>query len=112
MSYRFTDLPSQMWKKQHSNGYLVLAISIESGPDISPYGKPPERKYEEVILAERLRSALRRINPQIPHQAINDATKRLIVAQSPSYLVNNHEFQKRLTDGIPVEVSREIELRH
>lgn len=89
-----------------------IGYSIESGPDISPDGKAPERKYEQVILTDRLRVALARINPDMPRQTIEDAIRKLTVVQSPSLFVNNHQFHKMLTDGIPIEVSKQGEIRH
>ncbi len=78
------------------------------GPDIAPDTPDAERiSYSGVILKERLRTALSRINPGIPAVGIDEAVKKLLVADSPDLLVNNRTFHNMLTDGIDVEVSSE-----
>ncbi len=80
-------------------GYAVL-----HGPDIAPDEPAAERaSYSDVVLVERLRSALTRINPDLPAEAIEDAIRRITIPQSPSLFENNRAFHKLLTDGVPVE---------
>jgi type I restriction enzyme, R subunit len=74
------------------------------GPDISPGGEYPERSYySDVILKDRLRDALIRINKHLPREAIEEAIRKIEIPQSPSLLINNKNFQKMITDGIDVE---------
>jgi type I restriction enzyme R subunit len=74
------------------------------GPEISPEGEYPERQsYHEVILKDRLRDALIRINKHVPREAIEEAIRIIEVPQSPSLLINNKAFQKMITDGIDVQ---------
>lgn len=74
------------------------------GPDISPGGEYPERSYySDVILKDRLRDALIRINKYLPREAIEEAIRKIEIPQSPSLLINNKNFQKMITDGIDVE---------
>lgn len=74
------------------------------GPDISPGGEYPERSYySEVIMKDRLRDALIRINKHLPREAIEEAIRKIEIPQSPSLLINNKNFQKMITDGIDVE---------
>ncbi|MDO7907578.1 type I restriction endonuclease subunit R [Paenibacillus sp. JX-17] len=74
------------------------------GPEISPEGEYPERMfYTDVILADRLRDALTRINPGVPRDAIEEAIRIVEIPQSPSLLVNNRAFQRMITDGIDAE---------
>ncbi|MCR2807721.1 type I restriction endonuclease subunit R [Paenibacillus soyae] len=81
-----------------------LNYSKAYGPEISPEGEYPERQfYDEVILVERLRDSLIRINPQIPREAIEEAIRIIEVPRSPSLLINNKAFQKMITDGIDVQ---------
>ncbi|WP_035452478.1 type I restriction endonuclease subunit R [Alicyclobacillus herbarius] len=75
------------------------------GPEISPGGEYPEREsYHDVILKDRLREALQRINRRVPQEAIEEAIRLIEVPQSPSLLINNRAFQKMITDGIDVQV--------
>lgn len=74
------------------------------GPDISPEGEYPERQfYHDVILKDRLRDALIRINKHVPREAIEEAIRVIEVPRSPSLLINNKAFQKMITDGIDVQ---------
>jgi len=46
----------------------TLGYSYIYGPEIAPDGEAPERSaYDEFILTERLKNAIDRINPTIPH---------------------------------------------
>lgn len=81
-----------------------LNYSKAYGPEISPEGEYPERLlYSDVILTDRLRDALTRINPGVPCEAIEEAIRIVEVPQSPSLLVNNRAFQRMITDGIDAE---------
>ena len=81
-----------------------LNYEILHGPDISPDGEHPERAdWDVVLLEDRLRAALTRINAKIPAEAIEDAIRKLQRTESPSLTENNREFHKFLTDGVPVE---------
>ena len=74
------------------------------GPEISPEGEYPERQYyHEVLLKDRLRDALIRINKHLPREVIEEAIRIIEFPQSPSLLINNRAFQKMITDGIDVE---------
>ncbi|MHA1856210.1 MAG: type I restriction endonuclease subunit R [Promethearchaeota archaeon] len=83
-----------------------LGYSLESGPDISEGGIREERKFTEVVLKERLREALLRINSEIPIVAIDDAMKKILRTESQNLTVNNYDFHKLVTDGVDVEYKR------
>ncbi|MFA4886413.1 MAG: type I restriction endonuclease, partial [Desulfotomaculaceae bacterium] len=84
-----------------------LGYEIVFAPDIAPDGEYPEREdYSDVILAERLKEALARINPKLPGDALEDAFRQIIIPQSPGLLMNNKAFQKMITDGIDVQVKQ------
>ena len=84
-----------------------LGYEIVFGPDIAPDGEYPEREdYSDVILNDRLKDALTRINPKMPSDAIEDAFRQITIPQSPSLIMNNKAFQKMITDGIDVQVKQ------
>ncbi|QNO14100.1 type I restriction endonuclease subunit R [Alkalicella caledoniensis] len=73
------------------------------GPDISPGGDYPERKdYREVILEQRLRDALYKINRELPPEAIESAYRQIITFNSPMLEENNRYFHRLLTEGVEV----------
>ena len=72
-------------------------------PDIAPESDTPERSsFEEVLLLDRLKSAVSRINPDIPPEARNDAIKQIQRLNSPELIANNEAFHRMLTEGINV----------
>jgi len=78
------------------------------GPDLSPDGPACERRdYDQVVLIDRLQTALENINPNIPADAIEEAVRKIARADSPSLIENNRRFHRMLTDGIPVSYRRE-----
>lgn len=84
-----------------------LGYEIVFAPDIAPDGEYPEREdYSDVILNERLKEALNRINPKMPDDALEDAFRQITIPQSPSLIMNNKAFQKMITDGIDVQVKQ------
>ncbi len=81
------------------NGYTVLF-----GPDISE-GELKEREYTEVVLQNRLRDAIGRINPSIPAEAQEEAFKKALRTVSVNLLDNNEAFHRMFTDGIDIKFS-------
>lgn len=79
-----------------------LGWQVLHGPDIGPDGTG-EREFRDVVLMERLRQSLTRINPHIPAPKIDEALRRLVRVSGPGLLENNHEFHQLLVNGVPVE---------
>ena len=86
-------------------GYLQkLGYTHLLGTVISPDGEQPERQYNEVVLVNRLRDAIDKLNPSIAQDAKEDALKKVLRTESPNQLINNENFHRYLTDGVDVEV--------
>ena len=86
-----------------------LGYSILHGPEIAAGETAAERSdpnYGDVLLEKRLRTALKRLNPTLPIEAIEDAFRRLTRADEPSLVTTNHAFHQRLVDGVTVEYTR------
>ena len=84
-----------------------LGYQIQYGPDISPGGSFSEREsFGDVVLYDRLHSALKRINKQYSNDTISELVKKITRQPSLSIVQNNVAFQKLLTDGIDVEVKQ------
>jgi len=83
-----------------------LGYDVVYGPDISEGGPAEERKYSEVVLINRLRDALRRINRSIPDDAIEEAIKKVLRTGSQNLVVNNQDFHKLVVNGVPVQYKR------
>jgi len=57
---------------------------------------------EQVVLTERLRSAVRRLNPSVAEELREEAVRELLRIASPDLLANNETFHRCLTEGITV----------
>jgi type I restriction enzyme R subunit len=74
------------------------------GPDIAHDGDAPERcDYQQVVLTGRLVSALKKINPHIPLETLEDAALAVTKPESLILIHNNRAFHKLLLEGVPVE---------
>ncbi len=77
-------------------------------PAIAPDSETPEREsYEEVLLLERLRTALGRINPSVAADAREEAVRQIRRLNSPELIANNEAFHRLLTEGIKVTVQKD-----
>ncbi|MEJ2794963.1 type I restriction endonuclease subunit R [Iodobacter sp. LRB] len=82
------------------------------GYDIAPDGKDAERSdYMQPVLIERLRSAIARLNPQVPLVAREDAIKQVLDLGTPALLAGNRHFHGLLVNGVPVQYQKEGETR-
>jgi type I restriction enzyme R subunit len=85
-------------------GYTVL-----NGPEIAagePAAERDDTGYRDVILERRLHQALARLNPKLPPEALEDAYRRLTLADEPSVVTCNHALHQRLVEGVTVEYTR------
>ena len=87
----------------------ALGYTILHGPEIAagePGAERTDPNYRDVILEQRLRKALERLNPALPPEAIEDAYRRLTRGDEPSLVTQNHALHQRLIDGVTVEYTR------
>jgi type I restriction enzyme R subunit len=86
--------------------------TVAYGPDIAPDGDSPERgSYTQVVLAERLRRAIQRLNPQVPLAAREDALQQVLNLDTPVLLAANRHFHRLLVNGVPVQYQQAGETR-
>ena len=82
-----------------SVGYTYIA-----GIDIAPDTLNAERKsYSDVLLLGRLQSALAKLNPLVPADALQSALKKVSRIATSNLTTDNELFHKMLIDGVPVE---------
>lgn len=85
-----------------------MGYSYVHGSVIAFDGESPERSsYSDVILPDRLRSAVDRINPHLPADVRAGAIKEVLRIQSPELLTNNETFHRLLTEGVPVSIHKD-----
>ena len=84
-----------------------LGYAVGHGPQMAPGEPTAERdSFGEVVLAGRLRKAIRRLNPAIPEEAQEEALRKVLRVGTPSLVQTNRAFHKLLRDGVPVEYPR------
>ena len=90
-----------------------LGYTVKAGPDIAPDMPAAERRdYGEVVLAQRLRDALARLNPDLPAEALEDAFRKLTQPEGADLMQRNRALHRLLADGVTVEYrTREGEVR-
>ncbi len=75
-----------------------------SGADIAPDSPNAERDdFGVVILEGWFRSALERLNQDLPYEAVEDASRKLMDPHGTSLPVKNESFHRMLVEGVNVE---------
>jgi len=83
--------------------FKELGYSYAFAPEFAPDGATPERAdFRQVILTERLRSALKRLNPEVPASTIESAVLQLSNPNVPGLLASNRQFHRWMTQGLPI----------
>src|SRR5690242_2454748 len=73
------------------------------GPEIAPETPAAERgNYGQVVLENRLRRALSRLNPELPAEAQEDAFRKLTRPEGPTLEARNRAVHRLLVDGVTV----------
>ena len=91
--------------EQAALGWLEhLGWTVKHGPEIAPGELGAERDdFSQVILTQRLRDALARLNPILPAEALNDAFRKLTRPEGPTLDMRNRAVHRLLVDGVTVE---------
>ena len=85
----------------------ALGYGIAHGPEIG-CGQPGAERTDwgQVVLKQRLRDALARLNSGVPPGALEEAFRKLTRPDSPSLIGGNHVMHRLLVEGVPVEYQR------
>ena len=93
------------WFKELGYDYFL-------GYEISPDSQNPQRKsYEDVLLFDRLKNSLIKLNSNIPLLAIEDAIDILRKPQQASLVQNNRAFHQMILQGISVDIKKDDETK-
>lgn len=80
-----------------------LGWQVAHGPDIAPDAPGAERDdYGQVVLEQRLRNALGRLNPHLPDSALDDAFRKLTQPEGATLEARNRVFHRMLVNGVNV----------
>ena len=81
-----------------------LGWKVALGPHIAPHAEGAERAdYSAIVLENRLRDALARLNPTLPTEALDDAFRKLTHPEGPTLEARNRAFHRMLVDGVTIE---------
>jgi len=81
-----------------------LGYSIAHGPELIETERVGD--YGRVVLEDRLRQALQRLNPKVPASALDEVFRKLTRPDSPSLVGGNHAMHRLLVEGVSVEYTR------
>src|SRR5438552_2993383 len=85
-----TDFTESIVEEAALSWFEELGYTVLYGAHIAPGEPNAERSnYSEVVLSDRFRAALARINHRIPPSALEEASRKVTRANSPSLLENN-----------------------
>ncbi len=84
--------------------FKEIGYSFVHGPILAPDGSSPEREdFRQVILIERLRTALKKLNPEVPSATIESAVLQLTNPNIPGLLSSNRQFHQWITTGLLIK---------
>lgn len=76
---------------------------VGHGPDLGPGGSAPEREsWRDVVLVDRLRSAVAGLNPELPGDAVEQVVQEVSSPASPNVIDDHADFHRLLIDRVPV----------
>ena len=98
----------EAWALDH---LAKLGFHYLPGAALSPEAKAPVRRsFRDVILPDRLRAAIARLNPDLPPRAVDAVALRLIDAEfSADPIAENRRVHALLIGGAPVQYLRDGE---
>ena len=83
--------------------FKELGYEYKDGYEIAPEGIDPERdNFKQVILEERLKNSLVKINSDIPYQTIDESIPQILSPNIPGLINCNREMHKLMTKGLKV----------
>src|SRR5690242_5292444 len=82
-----------------------LGYATATGIDIGPDGANQERgNYGDVLLLDRVRDAIVRLNPTLTAEARAEVVNKLLQAETPLLITENRRLHRYMIEGVPVEV--------
>ncbi|HWO84712.1 MAG TPA: type I restriction endonuclease, partial [Solirubrobacterales bacterium] len=92
----YAEQPTLQWLAE-------LGWEVRHGPDLGPDGSAPERdSWRDVVLIDRLRSAVAGLNPMLPDDAIEQVVQQVLTTTSPNVIEDHASFHRLLVDQVPV----------
>jgi len=89
-----------------------LGFTCHGGDTFDPDASGERESYHVAMLADRLKSAVARINPDLPSEAVTAAANAVLDIRFPDLVLENQRIHRLLVDGVPVEYQRGGETIH
>ena len=83
--------------------FRELGYHVAGGPEMAPGPHGMRASYAEVVFESAVRDALRRLNPGLPEEALDDAFRKLTRPAGATLAARNRSFHRLLVDGVTVE---------
>lgn len=89
----------------------TLGWATAHGPEISPPDGTERSNHRQVVLADRLKQAIQRLNPHLPSTAQDEALRLVLNPNLPAQVQANRQFHRYLLEGVPVTYQKDGETR-
>src|SRR5947199_6641933 len=86
--------------------FRELGYTVVTGSAAAPGDGALRATYSDVALGDVLRGALKRLNPSLPAEALQDAYRKLTKPQGTSTETRNRFVHRLLVNGVNVEYRR------
>jgi len=97
-----TTSPTEQLVEDVASVYFgAIGASAQRGVEIDDAGERSDRA--QALLMGRLGDALHRLNPDLPHETIEEVVRNLSHPPLPTLVQNNRWFHALLTEGVEVE---------
>ena len=87
--------------------FRALGYHVQGGPDMSPGPDslyyPLRASHADAVLTSAVRGSLRRLNSDLPEEALDDALRRLTRPEGATLEARNRSFHRMVVDGVNVE---------
>ena len=80
-----------------------LGWRVARASELAPAAEGERQSYAEAVLGMRARSALARLNPGLPAEALDEAFRKLMRPDGASLEARNRSIHRMLVDGVTVE---------
>lgn len=87
--------------------FKELGYEYRFGPDITTGGILVERDFKDVILENRLRGSIKRLNPDLSEKYIDDVVYKIKKVENPNLENVNKEIYKLIKEGVKLEIKDE-----
>ncbi len=85
------------------HGHAPLGWTYIHGPELAPDGLGVERKlWSDVVLLQRLRDAVKRLNWELPPEAVERVCELAVTSTSPVTIEDHRSLHELLLSGVPV----------